>query len=68
MSFFSRRHQLKPILEAAKSLQVKGLSEADPSDILSRQVLPGTSSTAAAMAHRFKQVTLVCVDCKRPFV
>jgi len=49
------RHQLKPILEAAKSLQVKGLSEADPSDILSRQVLPGTSSTAAAMAHRFKQ-------------
>ena len=52
------RHQLKPILEVAKSLQVKGLCEANPSEILSKQVMPGTSSAAAvaAMANRFKQV------------
>ncbi len=57
------RHQLKPILEVAKSLQVKGLCEANPSDILSRQVMPGASPAAvAAMANRFKQVRLLSHD------
>ena len=40
------RHQLKPILEVAKSLQVKGLYDANPADILSRQGLTGPSPSA----------------------
>jgi len=57
------RHQLKPILEVAKSLQVKGLCEANPSDILSRQVMPGASPAAvAAMANRFKQVRNLLIE------
>ena len=31
------RHQLKPILEVAKSLQIKGLCDANPTDILQQQ-------------------------------
>ena len=31
------RHQLKPILEVAKSLQVAGLCDANPTDILQQQ-------------------------------
>jgi len=47
------RHQLKPILEVAKSLQVKGLYDANPADILSRQGLTGPSPAAVqAMASR----------------
>jgi hypothetical protein len=43
-------------LEVAKSLQVKGLCEANPSDILSKQVMPGASpAMVAAMANRLKQ-------------
>ena len=50
------RHQLKPILEVAKSLQIKGLCDANPSDILSKQVMPGASpAMVAAMANRLKQ-------------
>merc|ERR1719394_115713 len=40
------RHQLKPIPEVAKSLQVKGLYDANPADILSRQGLTGPSPSA----------------------
>jgi hypothetical protein len=47
------RHQLKPILEVAKSLQVKGLYDANPADILSRQGLTGPSPSAVqAIASR----------------
>ena len=42
------RHQLKPILEVAKSLQVKGLYDANPADILSRQGLTGPSPSGKA--------------------
>ena len=40
------RHQLKPILEVAKSLQVKGLHDANPAEILSRQGISGPSPSA----------------------
>lgn len=47
------RHQLKPILEVAKSLQVKGLYDANPADILSKQGLTGPSPSAVqAIASR----------------
>ena len=37
------KHQLKPILEVAKLLQVKGLQDVTPNDILSRQSLVSAS-------------------------
>jgi hypothetical protein len=55
------RHQLKPILDAAKSLQIKGIGDADPTEILSQQALPSSSASAAAavLASRFKQVNFI---------
>ena len=38
------RHQLKPVLEVARSLQVKGLSEISANDILNRQGLATSES------------------------
>ena len=62
------RHQLKPILEVAKSLQVKGLYDANPADILSRQGLTGPSPSGTV--HFFKVIGNLknLVDLKMLFI
>ena len=44
------RHQLKPILEVAKSLQVAGLCDANPTDILQQQQPSALGASRALQA------------------